>query len=177
MIGTVAKDGRLCSQATQPARRLRVVKPIPGGFATKIVAGGERWRVGRRDYHSADGAHRHPNVGSATPPWSLRARFLLPEEVIEFGWCAQRLSAEDGYGAFEDCLGGARLVLEAVADGPGTSRQPDVMRFGFAPLCVGFAGVFDAAGHLVEVIQIGEWKATEFPIRSRIVRTGGIDVA
>jgi kynureninase len=44
----------------------------------------------------------------------------------------------------------------------GDFRAPDVLRFGFTPLYVGFAQVWDAAEHLRQVLASGEWQEPRF---------------
>lgn len=50
----------------------------------------------------------------------------------------------------------------------GDFRAPDVMRFGFTPLYLRYVDVFDAAAHLVEVVESGEWRAERFNRRSQV---------
>ncbi|MFD7366121.1 kynureninase [Nocardiopsis alba] len=50
----------------------------------------------------------------------------------------------------------------------GDFRAPDVMRFGFTPLYLGYVDVFDAATALVEVVESGEWRAERFNRRSQV---------
>ncbi|MCV2355436.1 kynureninase [Paucibacter sp. B2R-40] len=39
---------------------------------------------------------------------------------------------------------------------------PHILRFGFTPLYIGFADVYDAVEHLVQVLKLEEWKRPEF---------------
>jgi kynureninase len=43
--------------------------------------------------------------------------------------------------------------------GPGT---PDILRFGFTPLYIGFEDVWHAVEHLRQVLESGEWRRPEF---------------
>jgi kynureninase len=44
----------------------------------------------------------------------------------------------------------------------GDFRPPDLMRFGFSPLCLSYAEVFDAAGALCDVLATEEWRDPRF---------------
>ena len=50
----------------------------------------------------------------------------------------------------------------------GDFRDPDILRFGFAPLYIGFEDLWRATGELVEVIESGEWQREEFRTRSAV---------
>ncbi|MBR8742504.1 kynureninase [Nocardiopsis sp. MG754419] len=50
----------------------------------------------------------------------------------------------------------------------GDFRAPDVMRFGFTPLYLRYVDVHDAAAHLVEVVESGEWRSARFRRRSQV---------
>ena len=44
----------------------------------------------------------------------------------------------------------------------GDFRAPDVLRFGFTPLYLGYADTWDAAEHLHQVLASGEWQQPQF---------------
>ncbi|MUL42840.1 kynureninase [Streptomonospora sp. PA3] len=46
----------------------------------------------------------------------------------------------------------------------GDFRAPDILRFGFAPLYLRYADVFDAATALVDVVHSGEWRDPRFAV-------------
>ncbi|HXD40509.1 MAG TPA: kynureninase [Ramlibacter sp.] len=51
---------------------------------------------------------------------------------------------------------------EARSAASGQSATPDILRFGFTPLYIRFADVWQAAEHLHQVLQSGEWRRPEF---------------
>jgi len=44
----------------------------------------------------------------------------------------------------------------------GDAQMPDILRFGFTPLYLGFEDVWNAVEHLVQVLDGEEWKRPEF---------------
>ncbi|GAA0681772.1 kynureninase [Kitasatospora atroaurantiaca] len=50
----------------------------------------------------------------------------------------------------------------------GDFRAPDLMRFGFTPLYLSYQEVWDAARHLAEVLESGEWRAERFSRRGAV---------
>lgn len=44
----------------------------------------------------------------------------------------------------------------------GDFRAPDILRFGFTPLYIGFEDVWHAVEHLKQVLETGEWQRPEF---------------
>ena len=57
----------------------------------------------------------------------------------------------------------ARGVIGDFRAGP-----PDILRFGFAPLYIGFADVWDAVEHLKQVLDTQEWKQPQFNQKSAV---------
>ncbi|MDP2818813.1 MAG: kynureninase [Polaromonas sp.] len=56
----------------------------------------------------------------------------------------------------------ARGVLGDFRAGSGDGRQPDILRFGFTPLYIGFEDVWHAVEHLLQVLETAEWQKPEF---------------
>ena len=50
----------------------------------------------------------------------------------------------------------------------GDFRAPDVLRFGFTPLYLGYTDTWDAAEHLRQVLASGEWQAPQFMQRHAV---------
>jgi kynureninase len=50
----------------------------------------------------------------------------------------------------------------------GDFRAPDILRFGFTPLYVGYADAWDAAEHLHQVLATDEWRRPEFNQRQAV---------
>ena len=50
----------------------------------------------------------------------------------------------------------------------GDFRAPDIIRFGFTPLYVGFEDVWRAVDVLLEILTTGAWRAERFQTRSRV---------
>ncbi len=70
------------------------------------------------------------------------------------------LSRQEGAYAIVQALI-ARGVIGDFRKGNGT-RHPDILRFGFTPLYVGFEDVWNAVEHLRQVLVSGEWQRPEF---------------
>jgi kynureninase len=47
-------------------------------------------------------------------------------------------------------------------------QHPDILRFGFTPLYVGYADVWQAAEHLCQVMQTGEWQEARFEQKNAV---------
>lgn len=70
--------------------------------------------------------------------------------------------------------GGYAIVQALIARGvigdfrAGDAQTPDILRFGFTPLYTRFIDVWDAAEHLREVMDSGEWQRPEFNRRHAV---------
>ena len=63
----------------------------------------------------------------------------------------------------------ARGVIGDFRAGDGDSgKHPDILRFGFTPLYIGFEDVWDAVEHLRQVLQTAEWQKPEFNQKSAV---------
>ncbi|MEB5963947.1 kynureninase [Comamonas testosteroni] len=81
------------------------------------------------------------------------------------------LTREEGLGVDGKDSGAYAIVQALIARGVigdfrkgdgGTGRHRDILRFGFTPLYVGFADVWNAVEHLRQVLESGEWQRPEF---------------
>ena len=64
---------------------------------------------------------------------------------------------------------GYRIVRALIERGViGDFREPDVMRFGFAPLYLRYIDVWDAVHELRDVLASGIWQADRFGVRSAV---------
>jgi kynureninase len=50
----------------------------------------------------------------------------------------------------------------------GDFRAPDICRFGFAPLYLRYADVYDAVEHLVAVMRSGAYGDARFAVRNAV---------
>ncbi|MGE4242704.1 kynureninase [Ramlibacter sp.] len=112
---------------------------------------------------------------------ALRAKSLaltdLFIELVETRCGAQGLTLvtprEHARRGSQVCLArsdGAYAIVQAlIARGViGDFRAPDILRFGFAPLYLGFEDVWNAVEHLREVLATAEWKRPEFDRRQAV---------
>jgi kynureninase len=70
------------------------------------------------------------------------------------------LTRSEGAYAIVQALIGRGVIGDYRAGEPGS--HPDILRFGFTPLYLGFEDVWRAADALHEVLELGEWRRPEF---------------
>lgn len=80
----------------------------------------------------------------------------------QVSWAAPR---QDGYAVMQALI--ARGVVGDFRAGDG-GHEPDILRFGFAPLYIGHADVWHAVDHLAQVLDRGEWQRPEFRHRQPV---------
>ena len=146
------------------------------------------------DYAPAPGTDR---LLCGTPPiLALAALEVGVDLIAEIG--VERLFAKSQALSefFRECLSGRGIALELVSpEDPerrgshlsfrhenayalsqaliargvvGDFRDPDILRFGFAPAYLRFEDMAAAAGHLAAVLESGEWQAEEYATRSAV---------
>ena len=80
---------------------------------------------------------------------------------------------EDALRGSQVCLSrdeGAYAIVQALIERGviGDFRAPDVLRFGFTPLYIGFTEVWDAVEHLRQVLDRGVWREARFQQRQQV---------
>ncbi|MEO8387427.1 kynureninase [Polaromonas sp.] len=67
-------------------------------------------------------------------------------------------------GVIGDFRAGDPSTLRQAQDRPSSGRtgMPDILRFGFTPLYIGFEDVWNAVEHLKQVLETAEWQKAEF---------------
>jgi kynureninase len=81
--------------------------------------------------------------------------------------------SDDALRGSQVCLArdaGAYAIVQALIERGviGDFRAPDVLRFGFTPLYIGFAEVWDAVEHLRQVLDSGVWREARFQQRQQV---------
>jgi kynureninase len=66
---------------------------------------------------------------------------------------------ENGYAIMQ------ALIAEGVI---GDYREPGVLRFGFAPLYVGYLDIWNAIDTLARIMDEGLWQAPEYAVRGAV---------
>ncbi len=106
---------------------------------------------------------------------SLRMSALFAARIErELGDCGLTLASprEDTQRGSQVCLAHANAwpVMQAlIARGViGDFRAPDILRFGFTPLYLSYANVWDAVTQLIEVLRTREWDAPQFHQQNKV---------
>jgi len=94
---------------------------------------------------------------------------LVEQECEGFVLASPRAAAARGSQVSLRHPEGYAIVQALIARGViGDFRAPDVLRFGFCPLYVRHADVWDAVAHLKAVMAAGEWRRPEFRARAKV---------
>ncbi|WP_309903623.1 kynureninase [Variovorax soli] len=90
-----------------------------------------------------------------------RFTLITPREHARRGSQVCLALADGGAGAY--AIVQALIARGVIGDfRAGDTRMPDILRFGFTPLYLGFEDVWNAVEHLVQVLEHEEWKQPEF---------------
>lgn len=90
-----------------------------------------------------------------------RFALVTPREHARRGSQVCLALADNGPGAY--AIVQALIARGVIGDfRAGDTRMPDILRFGFTPLYLGFEDVWNAVEHLVQVLEREEWKRPEF---------------
>ncbi|HKP23329.1 MAG TPA: kynureninase [Dongiaceae bacterium] len=85
------------------------------------------------------------------------------------GLASPRLASERGSQVSYRHPEGYPIMQALIARGViGDFRAPDILRFGFAPLYVSFADIWNAVAHLKAVMAAQEWQKPEFRRRAAV---------
>lgn len=98
-------------------------------------------------------------------------RALVDQECDEFGFtCITPPDPENRGSHLSFAHKHAYAIMQAIIDRGviGDFRHPDLMRFGFAPLYVGFVDCWDAVTILREVMLDGAWRADNYHKLNRV---------
>jgi len=94
---------------------------------------------------------------------------LVEQECEGFALASSRDSGQRGSQVSLRHPEGYAIVQALIARGViGDFRTPDVLRFGFCPLYVRHADVWDAVAHLKAVMAGEEWRRPEFSTRAKV---------
>ena len=119
--------------------------------------------VNLRPRHSASPRGSHTTVGTFIDQVSAfaDAHDLRLETAREAGRRGSHVSYAHAHGY--------ELMQALIARGVvGDFRTPDVARFGFTPLYVGYADVWRAAEVFKSLLESGEWRDPVYAVRARV---------
>ncbi len=96
----------------------------------------------------------------------LGVRLASPREAAQRGsQVCLSLAAplhEAGYAVIQALIARGVIGDFRAGDPARLDEVPHILRFGFTPLYIGFADVWDAVEHLRQVLASGEWKEARF---------------
>ena len=96
---------------------------------------------------------------------------LIDERCAGFGFAvaSPRDAAARGSHASIRHAAGYAIMQALIARGViGDFRAPDNLRFGFTPLYQRYTDIFDAVGHLEEIMLSGEWNSETFRAKAAV---------
>ncbi len=94
---------------------------------------------------------------------------LTDQELTGFGLATPRETAQRGSQVALTHPQGYAIMQVLIARGViGDYRAPDILRFGFAPLYIGFVDVWNAIAQIKQVMATQAWQAPEFSQRKAV---------
>lgn len=125
--------------------------------------------------HSSRGSQvclsRGPTPHASLPPEGVATALgrpggsgaLAPHASLPPEGAATALGRPGGAGAGAYAIVQALIARGVVGDfRAGDAQQPDILRFGFTPMYLGFEDVWHAVEHLRQVLDSGEWQQPRF---------------
>lgn len=94
---------------------------------------------------------------------------LTDQELTGFGLASPRETAQRGSQVALTHPQGYAIMQVLIARGViGDYRAPDILRFGFTPLYIGFVDVWNAVAQIKNVMETQAWNAPEFSQRKAV---------
>ena len=94
---------------------------------------------------------------------------LADQELTGFGLASPRETAQRGSQVALTHPDGHAIMQALIARGViGDYRAPNILRFGFTPLYLGFADVWHAIAQIKDVMHTQAWQAAEFNHRKAV---------
>jgi kynureninase len=96
---------------------------------------------------------------------------LIEQQAAAFGFEIMSPRADEARGS-QVCLRheAAWPIMQALIEAGiiGDFRAPDILRFGFAPLYIGYADAWDAVDALQRIMELALWRAPKYQVKAAV---------
>jgi len=99
---------------------------------------------------------------------ALGLELATPREPAVRGSQVSFARAQGGYAVMQALIARGVIGDFRAGDPSAPAESPDLLRFGFTPLYTRFVDVWDAVGHLLAVLESGEWREARFAARAAV---------